>query len=203
VKVSVGRLNQLLNSGGVTSQTLRDRLRAQISWQQVVLAVVQPKVQVSDLDLDVQAAARVDEASSYDYILKEILFVIPRGSSVSARSRTADANEYKRLFTGCDSAVQLSLSFSDAAVRDLGRRHSTQFPDALAAELARLNAGGISAPRTVDNGIQLLAVCSKSEARDLSFIKNQIRQDVGNERLQAEADKYLADLKADADIEYR
>jgi len=203
VQVSVGRLTQLLNAGGVNSESLRDRLRAQIAWQQVVVAVVQPQVKISELDLDVQAAARVTEVSSYDYILKEILFVIPRGSGVSARSRTSDANAYRRSFTGCDSAVQLSLSFSDAAVRDLGRRHSTQFPEALAGELAGLNVGGISAPRTVDNGVQLLAVCSKSEARDLSFIKNQIRQEVGNVRLQAEADKYLEDLRAKADIEYR
>jgi peptidyl-prolyl cis-trans isomerase SurA len=202
VQVSVGRLTQLLNAGGVNTQTLRDRLRAQIAWQQVVQAVVQPQVQFSELDLDVQAAEQAPDVS-YDYILKEILFVIPRGSNVSARSRTADANSYRRQFTGCDNAVQLSLSFNDAAVRDMGRRHSTQLPEALASELAGLNVGGITTPRTVDNGVQLLAVCSKAQARDLSFIKNQIRQEVGNEKLQAEADKYLEGLKAKADIEYR
>ncbi|MEX0860691.1 MAG: SurA N-terminal domain-containing protein, partial [Cucumibacter sp.] len=128
VSVSVGRLTQLLNAAGVNSETLKDRLRAQIAWQQVVNVAVQPGVQLSELDLDIRAAEQASDAS-YDYILKEILFVIPQGSSISARSRTTDANEYRRLFTGCDSAVQLSLSFSDAAVRELGRRHSTQLPE--------------------------------------------------------------------------
>ncbi|MEX0628743.1 MAG: SurA N-terminal domain-containing protein [Cucumibacter sp.] len=202
VSVSVGRLTQLLNAAGVNSETLKDRLRAQIAWQQVVNVAVQPGVQLSELDLDIRAAEQAADAS-YDYILKEILFVIPQGSSISARSRTTDANEYRRLFTGCDSAVQLSLSFSDAAVRDLGRRHSTQLPEALATELAGLNVGGVSTPRTVENGVQLLAVCSKAQARDLSFIKNTLRVEEGNVRLQAAADAYLADLKTKAAIEYR
>jgi peptidyl-prolyl cis-trans isomerase SurA len=202
VQVSVGRLTELLNAGGVNSTTLKDRLRAQLAWQQVVAAVVQPRVQISELDLDLRAAEQLPDAS-YDYILKEIVFVIPEGSNISARSRTNDANEYRRLFTGCDSAVQLSLSFNDAAVRDLGRRHSTQLPEALANELAGLNVGDISTPRTVQNGVQLLAICSKTAARDVTFIKNQLRQEVGNERLQAEADKYLEELRAAAEIEIR
>lgn len=201
-KISTGRLTQVLNAAGVNSDTLRDRLRAQIAWQQVVIAVIQPQVQLSELELDMAAAEQAGDVS-YDYILKEVLFVIPRGSNVSARSRTADANEYRRLFTGCDSAVELSLSFNDAAVRDLGRRHSTQLPDALAAELAGLNPGGISTPRTVDNGVQLLAVCEKAQARDLSFIKNQLRQEAGTEKLQAEAEEYLQNLREEADIETR
>ncbi len=200
VSISTGRLTQLLNAAGVNSDSLKARLRAQIAWQQVVTQVVAPGVQVSELDLDIAAAAQADEVS-YDYILKEILFVIPSGSNVSARSRTADANEFRRQFAGCDAAVQLSLAFNDAAVRDLGRRHSTQFPEALADELAGLNVGGITTPRTVENGVQLLAVCSKNEARDLTFIKNQLRADQGNEALQGAADRYLEGLKSQAVIE--
>lgn len=200
VSISTGRLTQLLNAAGVNSDSLKARLRAQIAWQQVVTQVVAPGVQVSELDLDIAAAAQADGVS-YDYILKEILFVIPSGSNVSARSRTADANEFRRQFAGCDAAVQLSLAFTDAAVRDLGRRHSTQFPEALADELAGLNVGGITTPRTVENGVQLLAVCSKNEARDLTFIKNQLRADQGNEALQGAADRYLEGLKSQAVIE--
>lgn len=200
VSISTGRLTQLLNAAGVNSDSLKARLRAQIAWQQVVTQVVAPGVQVSELDLDIAAAAQADGVS-YDYILKEILFVIPSGSNVSARSRTADANEFRRQFAGCDAAVQLSLAFNDAAVRDLGRRHSTQFPEALADELAGLNVGGITTPRTVENGVQLLAVCSKNEARDLTFIKNQLRADQGNEALQGAADRYLEGLKSQAVIE--
>jgi peptidyl-prolyl cis-trans isomerase SurA len=134
-------------------------------------------------------------------VLKEILFLTTGGRSAS--SRTAEANQYRRSFTGCDGAVQLSLSYTDAAVVDIGRRHATQLPDAIANELAGINTGGITKPRVVDNGVSLLAVCSKASARDLTFIKDQIRAEQGNEAVEREAANYLANLRTKANIVYR
>ncbi|WP_029042748.1 peptidylprolyl isomerase [Cucumibacter marinus] len=200
--LSSGRLSDVLRSNGVNEMTLRSRLKAQVAWQQVVQQVVQQRVQLSNLELD-KAAQEQIQGQTYDFLLKEILFVIPKGSGISASSRTADANRYRQSFNGCDSAVELSLKFRDAAVRDLGRRHSTQLPDALASELNSLNVGGISKPRTVNNGVQLLAICSKAQAEDTSFIKNKLRQEQGTEKLKEEAEAYLANLKKNASIEIR
>ena len=96
--------------------------------------------------------------------------------------------------------MQLSLSYTDAAVRDIGRRHATQFPDALSAELSKLNVGGITKPRVVENGVSMLAVCAKDASQDTTFIADNLRQTAGNGALKTEADKYLADLKAKAQI---
>ena len=92
------------------------------------------------------------------------------------------------------------VSHGAAAVRDVGRRHATQLPDALAGELAKLNVGGISSPRVVENGVSMLAVCSKNSARDLTFIKSNLRAQSGNEAMKAEAEKYLAELRSKARI---
>ena len=99
--------------------------------------------------------------------------------------------------------MQLSLSYTDAAVVDIGRRHATQLPEAIAKELAGLNVGGITKPRVVDNGVSMLAVCSKACARDLTFVKDQIRAEQGGEALQKEAEVYLAELRNKANIVYR
>lgn len=201
IKMSSQKLTEVLNAAGVNVDTLKDRLRAALAWQQVASSAIQQRVQISDLELDRQAAAQVEETTSYDYVLKEILFVTSGGRSAS--SRTAEANQYRRSFTGCDSAVQLSLSYTDAAVVDIGRRHATQLPEAIANELARLNVGGISSPRVVENGVSLLAICSKASARDLTFVKDQIRQEQGNAALEREVAAYLGELREKASIVYR
>jgi len=203
LKISADKLDQVLSSNGVNAGTLKDRLRAGLAWQAITQVAVMPRIQVSDLELDQQASAQVEETLSYDFILKEVLFIIPRGSKTSSSKRTAQANQYRKSFQGCDSAVQLSLSYTDAAVIDVGRRHATQLPDALAKELVGLEVGGISKPRVVENGVSMLAVCSKTAARDLTFVKSEIRQEVGTKKLQAEADAYLARLKERAAISYR
>lgn len=195
IKVSASNLNKILTDNGVPMITLRDRLRASIAWSKVTSAVVASRVSVSEADIDAQAKAKLTAANSFDYILKEVLFL-----GGNASKRTAEASQYKKSFQGCDSAVQLSLSYTDAAVRDLGRRHATQFPDALADELSKLNVGGITKPRVVEGGVSMLAVCAKETSADTTYIANGIRQDTGNKGMQAEAEKYLAELKAKAQI---
>lgn len=200
-KLSVSKLNQILNAAGVQSKTLKDRLRAQYAWQAVVSQVLRQKVQISDLDLDLAAKEKLGDTTSYDYMLTEVVFLNSAGGSV--KSRTSQANQYRKNFNGCDSAVELSLSYRDAAVRKLGRRHSTQLPDPVAAELAKLPVGGISKPRTVANGVQMLAICQKSAAEDLTFVKNKLRNEVGTEKLEGEAEAYLEKLRKEASIEKR
>lgn len=200
MRSSVSNLNNILTQNGVNPESLRDRLRAALAWQQVVSQVLRSRVQLSELELELQAAEQVTPALSFDYILKEVLFVIPQGSGISASRRTAEANQYRSRFTGCDTAVDVSLQFTDAAVRDLGRRHATQLPEALANELAGLTVGQISSPRVVENGVSMLAVCEKAQAEDLTFLTDQVRQQAGTDALQSEAEQYLERLRANAAI---
>lgn len=199
LKVSVSNLTKILTDSGVSMQTLRDRLRATIAWNKVSATAISAQVKVSEAEIDKEAKAKLTAANSYDYMLKEVLFLLPGGKG-SASKRTAEANQYRKSFKGCDSAVQLSLSYTDAAVRDVGRRHATQMPDAIAQELSKLNVGGITKPRVVEGGVSMLAVCSKEVAEDTTFLANNLRQDAGNSGLKSAANKYLADLKAKAQI---
>lgn len=197
IKVSTDKLREILQQNGVSQDTMKMRLRAALAWQKLNEVAVRSRVQLSDVDLEKQAAAQLNAQSSYDYILKEVLFV---GGNPSAR--TGDANRYRAAFKGCDSAVQVSLNFTDAAVRDIGRRHATQLPDALASELGKLNVGGITKPRVSEGGVSMLAICAKNEARDTTFLKNKLRNEQGAGAMKAEGEKYLAELRSKAQIVY-
>jgi peptidyl-prolyl cis-trans isomerase SurA len=195
MNVSRDRLQQILQQGGVSSNTLQDRLRAAIAWNAVAETAVAPQVQISELELDQQAAARVSDFQKFDYILKEVTFVGGGG-------RSGQANQYRSNFAGCGTAVELSLAYNDVAVIDVGRRHATQLPEALAKELAALNVGGITRPRAVDGGLSMLAVCQKVQAEDLTFVKGGLREDVGGDAMKREADAYMARLRSQAKIIY-
>lgn len=197
MNVSQDRLVAMLQQGGVNMDTLKDRLRAAIAWNAITEAAIMPQVQISELSLDQQAATKVQPYQTFDYILKEIIFVGP-GSS----GRTGQASNYRSNFSGCGSAVDLSLRYTDAAVIDVGRRHATQLPEAIAKELAGLNVGGITKPRVVESGVSMLAVCEKAQAQDLTFIKGDLRASAGNEALAGQVTTYLADLRKRAKIIY-
>ena len=197
LKMNTDNLRQLLQDRGINIETLKDRLRAAIAWNAVTEMAIMPQVQISELDLDQQAASRVQGYQGFDYILKEVIFV-GQGSS----GRTGQANQYRSGFAGCDTAVDLSLNFTDAAVVDVGRRHATQLPEAIAQELAGLNVGGITKPRVVENGVSMLAVCEKTQAQDLTFIKSELRNEAGDSALGGQTEKYLQDLRNRTKIIY-
>jgi len=201
MKVSDSNLAKILTDHGVPMSTLRDRLKASLAWSKIAATAISARVSVSEADIDKAAKAKLTAANSYDYILKEVLFITVKGGP-SVASRTAQANQYRKAFKGCDSAVQESLAYTDAAVRDVGRRHATQLPDALSAELGKLAVGGISSPRVTEAGISMLAVCAKEASADTTYLADTIRQTQGNGALKTEADKYLANLKAKAQIVY-
>lgn len=200
MRISTDNLNRVLLDNGANPGVLRDRLRAQLAWNQISRQVIAPRVQFSEQDLEDRAAAQLTDSDGYDYILKQIVFIIPQGSTATQSQRTAQANQYRNAFTGCDNAVQLSLSYTDAAVLDIGRRHATQLPDPIAEELGRLQVGGITQPRVGQEGISMLAICDKDEARDLTFVTGQVRQEVGGELLNQEAEAYLENLRSQASI---
>lgn len=202
LKLSEDKFEKLLRGSGVNPATLKARLKAAVAWQGVSRNVIAQRVQLSDLELEEKAEKELSAATSYDYILKEVRFIIPKGSGVSTSQRSAQANQYRKNFTGCDAAVDLSLSYTDAAVINIGRRHATQLPDAIAKELSTLNVGDITKPRVTDGGVSMLAICAKTAARDTTFIKNELEQKAGTEQLQDEADKYLEKLHDQAAIVY-
>jgi peptidyl-prolyl cis-trans isomerase SurA len=195
LKVSQDRLTAMLRQGGVSSDTLQDRLRAAIAWNAVTQQAVVPQVQISDLELDQKAASQIADFQKFDYILKEVIFIGSGG-------RSGQANRYRSSFAGCDSAVDLSLAYTDVAVVDVGRRHATQMPDAIAKELAGLNVGGITKPRVVENGVSMLAVCQKEQAEDLTFVKNGLEAEAGGDALNKQAAEYLQNLRDQAKIIY-
>lgn len=200
VKLSTDKLRAVLSQNGVNIDTMKDRLRAALAWQAVSTLAIKARVQISDVDLDKEAEAALTPDNNFDYILKEVLFVTT--GKASPASRTADANRYRSAYKGCDSAVDVSLGFTDAAVRDMGRRHATQLPDAIAGELAKLNVGGITKPRVVETGVSMLAICAKEAAKDLTFVKNKLRNEQGSKAMETEAATYLEELKKKAQIVY-
>ncbi len=202
-KLSAEKLTEFLTGSGASVETLKNRLRANLAWSGVAQREVAPQVNVSELELEEKAQDQIEDSLSYDYILKEVRFIVSKSSKISVSQRTAQAEQYRKNFQGCATAVDLSLSYTDVAVLDVGRRHATQLPEALAKELSGLNVGGITKPRVADGGVSMLAVCAKASARDTTFIKNQMRQETGNTEYKTKVDAFLETLRERATIIYQ
>jgi peptidyl-prolyl cis-trans isomerase SurA len=198
LRISPDKLTQVLVANGVGTDTLRARIRATLAFNKITQNVIAPRVTISEAALNQQARGKLTAVNSYDYILKQVLFLPHKGQGPGARM--GDAQRYRARFKGCDSAVSLSASFMDAAVTDVGRRNAMQLDPKMAAQLSSLPVGGITRPQVQPDGVSMLAICQKNKSNDLTFLTNQLRAKQGNDQLKTETDKYLADLKAKAVI---
>ena len=166
------------SSRGAQRQRRRHRYAARPAARRHRLAAgdaarsIQPRVQISDLELDQQAARQARRSQQ--------LRLHPQGSHLltggQRASRTAEANQYRKSFTGCDSAVQLSLSYTDAAVH----RHRPPPRDAVARSRSpRSSPGSMSAASPSRASSRAASRCWRSARRrrpeDLTFIKDKIR----------------------------
>ena len=189
------RLKQLLGEAGVNVATLRERLRAGVAWSKVTQTEITPRVQISDLDVTQRAEQQVEESLSYDYLLKEIVFIVPQGSNVSISRRRAEAEPvpaelsglrqrrravpvlYRRCRARCGTSPRHAVArgHRQGTGGDERRRHH----QAACGRQWRFDAGDL-----LEGG-----------SRDLTFIKNEIRTGSRHRDAAGRVDQYLKQLR--------
>jgi peptidyl-prolyl cis-trans isomerase SurA len=211
-KLSTEQFSQALRQAGISPQTFKDFLRANMAWGRIVRARFKATVDVSEQDVTAALAARDTSAAAspeaqqtaYEYRLQAILFVIPSGGAAGLEAkRRAEANAFRTAFQGCDHALEQAAGSPDIVVKPQTRREQGQLTPDLKAAFAKLDVGGITDPQRVAEGIQIVAICAKNAIAGQTEATVEVREEISNERGQLLARRYLRDLRSDAVIEYR
>ena len=206
VKLSPTQFAQALGQQGVNASTLRSRLRAQMAWHQLVQARAQRAAAVGSKEIEEQIAkgGKPKEETISEFILKQILFVVPKGSSSGyVAQRRREAESFRIRFTGCDRAIAQTSGLRDVAVRDLGRRNSQELTGAQGNAIKATAVGKTTSPNTTDQGVELIAVCAKKEIQGQSTVRMDVENKLAQKQGEEVAAAYLKELKGKAVIEYR
>jgi peptidyl-prolyl cis-trans isomerase SurA len=195
-----------LEKQGLKSETLKSRIRADIIWGQVVRGRFQSNFQFSDQEI----AARVqsknrDEANlvGYDYTLRPILFVVPRGSPPAAfEARAKEAEALRGRFQSCDEGIAMARGMRYVAVRQQVVKNSADLPTALRDVLAKTEIGRLTAPESTAQGVEIYALCGKRQSENAPA-KKEARDEMYSEMFESLSKKFLKELRDQAMIEYR
>ena len=91
------KLTQMLAKGGASAETLKHRLKAELAWNALVKGRFKSSLEIADSDVEAQLDLHKPEDKNevgYEYVLRPVLFVVPRGSpdaAFEARKKDADA----------------------------------------------------------------------------------------------------------------
>jgi peptidyl-prolyl cis-trans isomerase SurA len=204
---TAAEFGDMLKQAGVTPQTFRARLRAQIVWPPLVRGRFQSSLEIPDQDVLAEMLNKKSDevdTANFDYTLRNIVFLVPPGSTAAVfDEHKRDAEALRSQFHTCEQGLPYARSLGTAVVRDQIVRSSSDMPAEARKNLDSVPVGQLTAPEITKLGIEMFAVCAKDAAKaENSPGKKQAREALFNERFEAQSKKYLAQLRHDALIEY-
>ena len=211
VHLSSEQLTQALSQSGVDVSTLRQRLRSQIVWQQLVLQRFQQTVNVSDQDvvkaLQAQAAKSgkaTQDQQTNEYSIQDVIFVVPAAAGKGGMdARQREAEQFRAKFTGCTDIVGQAHAYKETVVKNMGKRTEDELPATFAPLLAETAAGKLTKPIVTPQGVEMLAVCEKREVAGNLVERSKIEGDLREQQGQVLARQYAQELRRFAVVEYK
>jgi peptidyl-prolyl cis-trans isomerase SurA len=204
--VSAEQFAQLLARSGVAPNTLKARIRAELTWGQLIRGKYASSLEVVDTDVTKALQERNEtptDAVGYLYTLYPVIVVIPPGSSAAVMDdKKREAESLRGRFVTCKDGLQFARALRDVAVREAITKNSSDLAPALRDLLASIELGRLTAPEVTPQGLQMFAVCDKKETKTDSPIKSQLRQELFAKRFENQAKQYLEEIRKQAMIEY-
>jgi len=205
--ITAAQFAQVLERAGISPNTVKARIKAELTWQQLIRGKYSASLQVGDSDI---ASALKDRnetetpAVGYTYTLYPVVIVVARGATEGAlAAKRSEAENLRGRFAACTEGLALARSLRDVAVRDPITRNSADLTPQLRDMLGNIPVGHLTAPEVTAQGIQMFAVCAKKESTTDSPLKRETREQIFTKRFESESKKYLDEIRKQAMIEYK
>jgi peptidyl-prolyl cis-trans isomerase SurA len=199
------QFSQALSNAGVNVPALKRRIKADITWSSIIRGKFPSITAVGERDiLSALESRKTDEKEgvSYQYTLRPLLFIVPRGSAPAAfEARRREADGLRHRFENCEEGIPFARALTDVAVREPIIRTSTDVAAAQREVLESTAIGHLTPPEVTQQGIEMFAVCAKAPSQGDTIGKAQVREAMVNERYQVQAKRYLQQLRREAIIE--
>jgi peptidyl-prolyl cis-trans isomerase SurA len=196
---------QFLTRSGIAADTVKARIRAELTWNQLIRGKFNTVLQVGESDVAVAMRERNEtDTVGYIYTLYPVIVVVPAGSQpplIEAKKREADS--LRDRFLNCKEGLEMARGLRDVAVREPVTRSSADLNATLADLLGSLPVGRLTTPEPTSQGLQMFAVCDKKASKTESPVQREVKDDIFRRRYERNAGRYLDELRKAAMIEYK
>ncbi len=205
--LSLQQFTQVIERAGISANTIKARIRAELTWTQLVRGKYSSSLEVGDSDIARVLRDRNDtqgDAVGYIYTLYPIMVLVPPGSNpATVEAKRREADNLRSRFVTCTEGLAMSRALRDVAVREPVSRSSADLPPQLREVLASIEVGHLTNPEVTEQGLQMFALCNKKESKTDSPLKQQVRQELYTKKYDAESKRYLDEIRKQAMIVYK
>ena len=205
--MSPEQLGAALGQMGVNIKTLRDRIRAQVVWQDVVRKKFRRDVSIADSEVDKALGSAADAEAPKEettFQLRQVKYEIPTDADQASIAKQLAAVESVRAkVQSCSNLSSLTKDMKGFKIKTL----QDQLPGSLGQPMRTLvmNAkiGQMTPPTLSGSAIEAYAVCGKHAIKGNPEKRQQTEMKLLEEELGIRAEGLLRDMRQDAFIEYR
>jgi peptidyl-prolyl cis-trans isomerase SurA len=199
VRQEPAQFEQNLQRAGIEPDAVREKISADAVWGELLRNRGRnANISNAELNAELEKRAAAGGARVTDYVIRQVIFVVPPG--VSPGQRMSQANAARGRFTDCDSGVEFMRTQPDVAVRERLGRTSSELPKPTADLLAKTPIGKLTPPYTSAQGVEMIAVCEKNERQDMGALRKQIEQELLEKRTEGGSAAYMNELRAKVEI---
>jgi peptidyl-prolyl cis-trans isomerase SurA len=199
VKMDVQTFSQAAGRAKINIDTIRTHLRAMAAWDNLVRAR-NKGVGVSEEEI-AAAIAKGGTDKVTNYRLQQVIFVLPVNPTPAiVEGRLAEAKALRNRFDGCETGLQLARSLPNVAIKEPMSRSSDALSPGLRKVLAETQRGMLTPPDRSTNGVEMVAVCDKDDAKDDSTLHEQVQKNLIAGKLVAVSEQMYRDLRKSAVI---
>jgi len=172
------------------------------AWRTLV-AALNKNVSVSETEVRAEVAREGNKASN-EYRLRQVIFILPQNASGAVvQSRAQQAEQLRGRFSDCDSGLQLARGMSEVVVKGQTSRTAGGLSPDMIELLEKTPTGHLTPPQRGAQGIEMIAVCGKSDAGSESGVAENVRQTILGKRLEEAGAKLYKPLRDRAIIVQR
>jgi peptidyl-prolyl cis-trans isomerase SurA len=201
------QLAKSLESQGVRPETLKARMKAEMVWTSLIRGRYKESLQVGEKEVAAAVQVKGDdkqETESFEYQMRPIVLIVPRGSAPAAiEARVKEAEVLRGRVQSCDEANAFFKSMQNAAIREAVTKTSADIPAVLREVLDKTPIGHLTAPEVTKQGVEMVALCGRKPTTIDTPKKKEIREKMYAEKYEAKSKSYLQEVRKAAMIEYR
>jgi peptidyl-prolyl cis-trans isomerase SurA len=205
-KMTLEQFQQHLKGSGVDISTMRERMRAQFAWRDVVRRRFGATVSITQRDVDRMISATANEAGedTVELQVQKITLLVPARLDQGAMTRRyAEADGLRRKFAGCGTMAGLTQGTSDARHDDLKFIKPSTIPEPTRSLLLSAKDGDMLPPTTAAAGIEVYAVCGRRPIKADDKQRERAEGELQQKEFEIVAKRHIRNLRQDAHIEYR
>jgi peptidyl-prolyl cis-trans isomerase SurA len=204
-KLSVDGLATALGKAGVNIKTLKDRIKAQMIWQDAIGRKFRRDVQIADSDIDKAVSEAGGEGGGGEtenaLQLRQVKFEIPAGADQGTiASRLAAAESLRARFGSC---AELAKGVSGASVKTLADQKPASLAQPARLLVTNAKVGQMTPPMISQAAVELFAVCGKRSFKGDDTARQTAQRKLISQELALRAERLLRDIRSEAFIEYR